>query len=471
MPATYVCAICAAAPVGLSRALMIVTRFAPSPTGRLHVGNVRTALLNWLLARKQGGRFLLRLDDTDTARSTGEYAQSIRDDLAWLGMAPDAEERQSARIGRYEQVLVLLAAAGHAYRAYETPEELDLKRKVLLGRGLPPVYDRAALALTDADHARFEAEGRKPHWRFRLDPALPHAWTDLVRGASRIDVPSLSDPVIRRADGSWLYMLPSVIDDVDMGVTHVVRGEDHVTNTGIQLQMFAALAALGIRARTDTGGPFPRFGHAALLTGADGALSKRLGSIGVAEFRARGIEPIAVKALLARLGTSQPVEPVTSDAPLVQGFEIGTLGRATARFDEAELERLNSAILHRMEHAEVAGRTSLTEAEWNAVRGNIASVAEAEQWKAVIHGPINAPAQPEEDRAFLAAAAQTLEGLPFDPGIWGALTDALKASTGRRGKALFMPLRLALTGTSAGPDMALVLPLVGRDEALRRLRA
>jgi glutamyl-tRNA synthetase len=438
---------------------MIVTRFAPSPTGRLHVGNVRTALLNWLLARKAGGRFLLRLDDTDTARSTEEYAQSIRDDLAWLGMAPDAEEKQSARMARYEEVLGQLAAAGHAYRAYETPDELDLKRKVLLGRGLPPVYDRAALALTDADHARFAAEGRKPHWRFKLDPALPHEWTDLIRGPSRIDVPSLSDPVIRRADGSWLYMLPSVIDDVDMGVTHVVRGEDHVTNTGIQLQMFAAMGA-----------QFPQFGHAALLTGADGALSKRLGSIGVSEFRDRGIEPIAVKALLARLGTSQPVEPVTSDTPLIDGFEIGNLGRATARFDEADLERLNSQILHNMDHAAVAGRTSLTDAEWNAVRGNIASVAEAEQWKAVIHGPIVAPAQPEEDRAYLATAADTLAGLPFDAGVWGALTEALKAATGRKGKPLFMPLRLALTGQPHGPDMAAMLPLIGRDEALARLR-
>jgi glutamyl-tRNA synthetase len=439
---------------------MIVTRFAPSPTGRLHVGNVRTALLNWLLARQQGGRFLLRLDDTDTARSTEEFAQSIRDDLAWLGMAPDAEEKQSARMARYEEVLGQLAAAGHAYRAYETPEELELKRKVLLGRGLPPVYDRAALALTGEDHARFEAEGRRPHWRFRLDPALPHEWNDLIRGPSRIDVPSLSDPVIRRADGSWLYMLPSVIDDVDMGVTHVVRGEDHVTNTGIQLQMFAAMGA-----------SFPRFGHAALLTGADGALSKRLGSIGVSEFRDRGIEPIAVKALLARLGTSQPVEPVTSDAPLIAGFDIGHLGRATARFDEAELERLNAAILHQTPHSAVSARTSLTEAEWNAVRGNIASVAEADGWKRVITGPISAPAPADEDRAYLAAAAETLAALPFDAGVWGALTEALKVSTGRKGKALFAPLRLALTGQVNGPDMAALLPLIGREEALARLGA
>ncbi len=439
---------------------MIVTRFAPSPTGRLHVGNVRTALLNWLLARQAGGRFILRLDDTDTARSTEEFAQSIRDDLQWLGMAPDAEEKQSARMARYEEVLGALAAAGYAYRAYETPEELDLKRKVLLGRGLPPVYDRAALALTEADHQRFEAEGRKPHWRFRLDAALPHEWDDLIRGPSRIDPASLSDPVIRRADGSWLYMLPSVIDDVDMGITHVVRGEDHVTNTGIQLQMFAAM-----------GRPAPLFGHAALLTGADGALSKRLGSIGVAEFRDRGIEPIAVKALLARLGTSQPVEPVTSDQPLLESFDIRHLGRATARFDEAELERLNASILHQTPFSAVAGRTSLAEAEWNAVRGNIASVAEAEKWRTVIHGPLEAPAQPEEDRAFLREAATALEALSFGPSVWNDLTEALKAATGRKGKALFMPLRLALTGQSHGPDMAALLPLIGRDEALKRLTA
>jgi glutamyl-tRNA synthetase len=450
---------------------MVVTRFAPSPTGRLHVGNVRTALLNWLLARQQGGRFLLRLDDTDVARSTEEFAQSIRDDLAWLGMAPDGEEKQSARLDRYEAVLAELAAAGHAYRAYETPEELELRRKVLLGRGLPPVYDRAALALTDADHARFEAQGRRPHWRFKLSPELPHEWDDLIRGASRIDPASLSDPVIRRADGSWLYMLPSVIDDIDMGVTHVVRGEDHVTNTGIQLQMFAALAALGIRGQTTIGNTAPRFGHAALLTGADGALSKRLGSVGVAEFRARGIEPIAVKALLARLGTSQPVAPVVADAPLIAAFDIGHLGRATARFDEAELERLNAAILHQTPHAAVAARTQLSEAEWNAVRGNIAHVAEADQWAPVLRGPFTPPAASEEDRPVLVQAAQILAGLEIGPGTWAELTEALKVATGRKGRALFQPLRLALTGREQGPDMATLLPLIGRAAALKRLMA
>ncbi|QMW23642.1 glutamate--tRNA ligase [Sandaracinobacteroides saxicola] len=437
----------------------MITRFAPSPTGRLHVGNVRTALLNWLLARQAGGQFLLRLDDTDVARSTEAFAQSIRDDLAWLGMVPDAEEKQSARMARYADVLEQLAAAGHAYRCYETPEELEIKRRLLLGRGLPPVYDRAALALSEADHADYAARGVAPHWRFRLSADAPKAWDDLIRGPSHIDPASLSDPVIRRADGSWLYMLPSVIDDVDMGVTHVVRGEDHVTNTGVQLQMFAAMGAEA-----------PKFGHAPLLTGSDGALSKRLGSIGVSEFREKGIEALTVKALLARLGSSLPVEPVTSDAPLIERFDIGNLGRATARFDEAELLGLNAKILHALPFEAVADRlpAGMGAAEWEAIRPNLHTLAEAATWHAVVTGPVHTDVA-DEDRDYLAVAADTLAALPFDAGVWGALTAALKEATGRKGKALFMPLRQALTGMDHGPDMAALLPLIGREAALHRL--
>ena len=439
---------------------MTVTRFAPSPTGHLHIGNIRTALLNWLLARKTGGQFILRLDDTDQARSRAEYADSIRADLDWLGLRPDREEKQSARLHRYEEMFQRLAQSGQIYRAYETPEELELKRRLLLGRGEPPVYDRAALKLTDADHARFASDDVAPHWRFRLDPALPQSWQDLVRGACHIDVESLSDPVIRRADGSWLYMLPSVIDDIDMGVSHVVRGEDHVTNTGIQLQMFASLGATP-----------PEFGHAALLTGSDGALSKRLGSIGIAEFRQAGIEPIAIKALLARLGTSLPVEAVTSDAELFAGFDIGNLGRATARFDEEELSRLNAHILHQLDYADVRDRIELSADAWAAVRGNLQTLADAATWQAVIDGPIATPDIRDDDRSYLLDAAETLAGLDFGPEVWAQLVAALKTATGRRGKGLFAPLRLALTGQMHGPDMAALLPLIGRDEALRRLQA
>lgn len=334
---------------------MTVTRFAPSPTGRLHVGNIRTALHNWMYARKAGGRFLLRIDDTDAERSEERYVAAIRADLQWLGLIPDAEVRQSQRFALYEARFAELVASGHVYPAYETAQELDLKRKIQLGRGLPPVYDRAALSLTDDDRAKLEADGVRPHWRFKLDHGAPIEWDDAVRGPQRFDPATMSDPVIRRADGTWLYMLPSVIDDIDMGVTQVVRGEDHVSNTALQIQMFRALGA-----------ELPRFAHAALLTGNEGKLSKRLGSLGVDHFREIGIEPQAVRALLARIGTSDPVEPVADMAPLIAGFDFSRFGRAPARFDEAELAQLNARILHQTPFEAVADRlpSGMGEAEW-----------------------------------------------------------------------------------------------------------
>lgn len=439
-----------------------ITRFAPSPTGHLHVGNIRAALHNWMFARKAGGRFLLRIDDTDLERSRAEYADSIRADLAWLGLNPDGEARQSGRFALYEEKFAQLRAAGHIYPAYETAQELDLRRKILLGRGLPPVYDRAALALTAKDIARLEAEGRCPHWRFRLDHDSPIAWTDLIRGDQHFDPKLLSDPVIRREDGSWLYMLPSVIDDIDMGITHVVRGEDHVSNTAVQLQMFAALGA-----------PPPSFAHEALLTGTEGKLSKRLGSLGVAHFRETGIEPMALVSLLARLGTSDPVEPHDDPAPLIATFDFARFGRAPARFDEAELAALNQKIVHMLPFAAVADRlpAGMGEAAWEVIRPNLETVAEAADWWAMVSGPLDPPALPEEDRAFLREAARIFADLPFDASVWRALTEGLKAATGRKGKPLFQPLRLALTGRDHGPEMAALLPLVGRDEVLARLRA
>jgi glutamyl-tRNA synthetase len=437
-----------------------VTRFAPSPTGMLHVGNIRAALHNWLFARKSDGRFVLRIDDTDAERSEERFVDAIRADLAWLGLSPDAEVRQSERFALYETRFAALVEAGRIYPAYESADELALKRKVQLGRGLPPVYDRAALRLTDADRARLESEGVRPHWRFRLDREHPIAWDDLVRGPQAFDAKTMSDPVIRRADGSWLYMLPSAIDDIDLGISHVVRGEDHVSNTALQLQMFAAMGATP-----------PAFAHAALLTGAEGKLSKRLGSLGVEHFRAIGIEPQAIRALLARIGTSDPVEPLVSAEPLIETFDFARFGRAPARFDEAELAQVNARIIHQLDYSAVKQRLpdGMGTAEWGAVRPNLSVVAEAADWWQVIEGPIAPMVLDDDTRAYLAAARVVAEEIAWSEDPWHALTGALKAATGRSGKALFLPLRRALTGRDQGPDMAALLPLIGRDRAIARL--
>jgi len=439
--------------------MTVVTRFAPSPTGRLHVGNVRTALHNWLLARKAGGRFLLRIDDTDAARSEERFVDAIREDLAWLGLEPDGEERQSARLALYDAAFARLRDVGRVYPCYETAQELELKRKVQLGRGLPPIYDRAALQLSDTERAAREAEGIAPHWRFRLDHDEPIEWLDGIRGRQHFEPAQLSDPVVRRADGSWLYMLPSAVDDVAMGVTDVLRGEDHVSNTALQSQMFTALDAVP-----------PRFAHEALLVGTEGKLSKRLGSLGCEALRESGIEPEAIVALLARLGTSQPVEPIADRTALVESFDLAHFGRAPARFDEAELARLNAAIVHQLPFEHVAARlpAGMAAAGWAAIRPNLETVAGAAGLWRVVTGPVDAPAFDDETRAYLAEAARLL-AWSDDP--WGALTAALKDATGRKGKALFLPLRQALTGADHGPDMHALLPLIGEAEARRRLEA
>jgi glutamyl-tRNA synthetase len=437
--------------------MVATTRFAPSPTGRLHVGNLRTALHNWMLARKAGGRFLLRIDDTDAARSEERFVDAIRADLAWLGLDPDGEERQSARLAHYEAAFETLKAAGRVYPAYETAQELDLKRKVALGRGLPPIYDRAALELTDAERAAKEAEGVAPHWRFKLDHDAPIEWLDGIRGAQHFEAAQLSDPVVRRADGSWLYMMPSAVDDIEMGVTDVLRGEDHVSNTAVQIQMFTALGAQP-----------PRFAHEALLVGSEGKLSKRLGSLGCDAFRETGIEPEAIVALLSRIGTSQPVEPIADRAALVDSFDLAHFGRAPARFDEAELARLNTAIVHQFPYDHVAPRLpeGMGAEAWEAIRPNLERVEEASDWWSVITGPIDAPEFDAETRAFVGEAAQLLSW-GADP--WGSLTGALKEATGRKGKALFLPLRQALTGRDHGPDMHTLLPLIGEGEVRARI--
>lgn len=441
--------------------MTVVTRFAPSPTGYLHVGNVRTALHNWLLAKHRGGRFLLRIDDTDAERSREEYVDALRADLAWLGIEPEGEERQSARFAIYEEAFARLADAERVYPCWETPQELELKRKVLLGRGLPPVYDRAALAIPQMERMRRIAAGEQPHWRFLLDRDRPIEWDDAIRGPQRFDPAQMSDPVVRRADGSWLYMLPSAIDDVAMGVTDVLRGEDHVSNTAAQVQMFEALGA-----------SVPRFAHEALLTGTEGKLSKRLGSLGLAHFRASGIEPAALIALLARLGTSDPVDPSLDAAALAASFDLSRFGRAPARFDETELERVNAAIVHALPFERVADRLpqGMDATAWAVIQPNVSRVAEAAEWWQVVTGPVAVADLAEDDRAYVTLAARLIaEHWGDDP--WRALTGALKIETGRKGKALFLPLRLALTGREHGPDMATLLPLIGLEAAAERLRA
>lgn len=432
--------------------MTVVTRFAPSPTGRLHVGNIRAALHNFLWARRHGGRFILRIDDTDAERSTDAFAQAIRDDLAWLGLDPDAQARQSDRFALYEAQFDRLVAAGRIYPAYETPEELDLRRKILLGRGLPPIYERPTPGTPVPG-------GRTPHWRFKLDHAAAIGWDDLVRGPQHFDPAKLSDPVIRRADGSWLYLFPSVVDDIDLGITHIVRGEDHVSNTAVQLQMFAALDAVP-----------PAFAHEALLVGSDGKLSKRLGALGCDELRDAGIEPIALLALLARLGTSDAVEPVTDLTPLIGTIDFARFGRAPARFDMAELQALNARTLHMLPFEAVAGRLppGVTAEVWAAIRPNLAQLSEAADWWQVIEGPIAVSASPE-DSDMLDAAASIMPTLDWSADPWRALAAAVKDATGRGGKALFQPLRRALTGRDHGPDMATLLPLIGQVRATERL--
>lgn len=437
---------------------MTTTRFAPSPTGRLHVGNIRTALHNWMLAKKSGGKFVLRIDDTDAARSKEEYVDAIRADLAWLGIEADSEERQSQRLDRYDATFEKLKQAGRVYPAYETAQELELKRKVQLGRGLPPIYDRGALELTEEERAAKEAEGIAPHWRFKLDHDEALAWDDGVRGASKFDSKLLSDPVIRRADGSWLYMLPSTVDDIDMGITHVLRGEDHVSNTAVQIQMFTAMGAAA-----------PEFAHEALLVGKEGKLSKRLGSLGCDAFHERGIEPEALIAMLARLGTSLPVEPISDRSALLSTFDLSTFGRAPAKFDDAELDRINTVIVHAMPFEAVRHRLpeGMDEAGWHAVQPNITTIGEVADWWRLVTGPIDRIEFEAEDRAYLAQAAEML-AWSDDP--WHSLTNALKDATGRKGKALFLPLRQALTGMDHGPDIGELLPLIGEAEVRARLQ-
>ena len=438
----------------------IKVRFAPSPTGNLHVGNLRTALVNYLFARRADGHFMLRIDDTDTERSTPEFEASIRADLTWMGMDWDSEDRQSQRLDRYDEALQKLVADGRAYACYETQEELALKRKAQLSAGRPPVYDRAALKLTEAQKAQFEAEGRRPHWRFLLDHSEV-SWTDMVRGDVSYHMSSLSDPVLMREDGRVIYTMASVVDDIDHDITHIIRGEDHVTNSAAQIQLFEAL-----------GGTAPVMGHVALLAGADGeGLSKRLGSLSIGQLRDEGTEPEALASLLARIGTADPVLACADMAAIIEGFDLSRFGRATAKFDPAELAQVNVKIVQQRGFDDVAGRLEALdvgggEAFWLAVRDNVSTVAEAAHWWRVCTTPL---APVIESAEVAAAAAADLPDGDLD-GVWGAWTRSISEVTGAKGRGLFMPIRLALTGQERGPEIGPLLSFIGRDRILARLR-
>ncbi|SMH45133.1 glutamate--tRNA ligase [Mesorhizobium australicum] len=450
--------------------MTVIVRFAPSPTGNIHIGNARTALFNWLFARQRGGRFVQRFDDTDVERSRQEYADNILTDIAWLGIEPSVVEYQSKRFAVYEAAIAKLKAAGLLYPCYETAEELDLKRKVRLTRRLPPVYGREALKPTAVERARLEAEGRRPHWRFLLpnfdtDPFSTRrtevTWTDLVRGEETVDLASLSDPVLVREDGTYLYTLPSVADDIDFGITHVIRGDDHVTNTGVQIALFKALGAEP-----------PAFGHHNLLTAVTGeGLSKRSGALSIASLRADGIEPMAVASLAVLTGTSENVVAARDMAELAGRFDLASTSRSASKFDPADLLVLNRTLLHGMDFAAVAERLAAlgiagarAEPFWLAVRGNLDRLADAAGWwRIVTQGPTQAPDLSDEDRAFLRAAFDLLPAAPWDGTTFKAWMDQVKAVSGRKGKALFMPVRLALTGLPSGPELADLLPLLGPE--------
>ena len=438
--------------------MSVKVRFAPSPTGKLHLGNIRAALINWLYACQQGGEFVLRIDDTDLTRSTKENEDLIKTDLKWLGINWHETFKQSDRFDRYDALTEKLKADGRLYACYETAEELEMKRKIQLGRGQPPVYDRAALKLTEEEIAAYKAEGRTPHWRFKLNTPARVEWTDLIRGFASIDMESVSDPILIRGDGSYLYTLPSVIDDIDYGISHIVRGEDHVTNSAVQVQIFEAL-----------GGKAPTMAHFALLTGKGGeGLSKRYGAMSISEFRDEaGLEPMAIASLIGRVGTSEPIEAFADIQPLVDGFDFAKFGRSTAKLDPDELQSLNAKILHMTPFSVVADRLSgVDEALWEIIRPNVNKFADVEALSAIVNGTVT-PIIEDADHI-----AKTLELLPdgdLTVDSWGEWIGRVKAETGAKGKALFMPLRQALTGQNHGPDMGMLLPLIGRDKVIARL--
>lgn len=433
----------------------IRTRFAPSPTGYIHIGNARTALICYLYAKKMDGEFLLRIDDTDLERSEEKYVEAIKEDLEWLGLKWDKTFRQSERLERYEEIKQQLIKSGRVYACYETATELDIKRKMQLSRGLPPIYDRAALKTTEKDKVKFETEGRKPHYRFLLNDE-PMSWHDEVRGDLRFESKNISDPIIIRENGAYTYMLPSTIDDIDMNITHIVRGEDHVTNTAIQIQMFKALGA-----------SIPGFTHLSLIQSKEAKISKREGGFEIRSLKEKGIEAMAINSFLSRIGTSDPVEARNSLREIIDHFDIKKFSRSPANYDIEELLRVNQKLLHIMPFSLVKSRLQdIDETFWNTIRPNLTTLKEAQEWHRICKETLSPLI---DDGNFLKQTSELLPQGEWGTHTWDEWMNKVKETTGRKGKDLFMPIRKALTGQEHGPELKNLLPLIGKEKVKQRL--
>ena len=425
-------------------------RFAPSPTGFLHLGNARTAALNFLFAHHAHGKFILRLDDTDPARSRDEYKNAIIEDLAWLGLPYDEVFSQSERLAAYQKAAITLKEKGLLYPCYETAQELALLRRAARSsQNSSPAYDRAALKLTEAQKQQFQDEGRQPHWRFKLSGEICR-FEDLLHGAVKLKTASLSDPVLIRADGRFLYTLPSVLDDRDFNISHVIRGDDHLTNSAVHVELAAAL-----------GGAAPTFAHHPLMTDVSGAsLSKRKGQLSLRDLKAEGFEP---ETLLHFLIGEQKENK--------ESFDFVKAASENIRFDHAHLLRLNGRFLHELDWSEAEGRLAAlgmtgSAAFWQAIRRNLTKLSEVQFWQDLLDDQFKGTIQ---DEAFLAEAARLLPPAPWDDQVWSRWTKQLGEATSRRGRDLYLPLRLALTAREEGPEMKNLILLLGYDRVRARL--
>lgn len=443
---------------------MIKLRFAPSPTGYLHLGNIRTALINWLFARANDGRFILRLDDTDLQRSQQKYADQIKEDLLWLDLNFDEVIKQSSRLSHYAKAAEALKEKGRLYPCYETPEELDLQRKLQLSSGKPPLYNRAALSLTSEQKQKYEQEGRKPHWRFKMEKSEIR-WTDLIRGEVIFQGELLNDPILIREDGTPVFTLATAVDDLEMGITHIIRGEDHVTNTALQIQLMEALSNQ----------PNPiQFGHLALISGRKGeGLSKREGSLSIAQLRKEGLEPLAINSLLAKLGTSDAIGPHISLKGILAEFDIHKFGRATPKLDPADLWQMNEKILQILPFDQIKERLETLDMKeptpefWSLLQKNITKFRDIKGWWEICYGH---GAFREENKNLIEVAEHLLPPEPWDESTFKIWMNEVKQDTGLKGRELFMPIRQALTGQEHGPELKDLILIMGRFKVLHRLQ-